>query len=373
MTDIFTTTPEGFLKGRACVTSIGVFPYQKADGTIEWELRHPDDVFADVSMDSLRLKPLTNDHPAVFVDATNVKEYQVGNLGDNPFNGDNIHLTIDMVVQDNDAIANVLSGKRELSCGYSCDLVDEAGAWLGVPYDKRQKNIRYNHVAIVDNARAGEAARIRFDSADAIMVEPPLVKEDEKNIDTKEANMPTLKKIVLDGIDYEAEEAVIKALNAEKSRADAAEKVIASSKADMQSVEAARDTFKDRVDALEKELAEVKASHLDIAAINAGVEKKIALIKAAEKAEIELKGDEADVDIQKAVIMKVFPNAKLDGHDGVYLTGRFDGALEFLDSKADATVRAAGTSTVKVDEALTAKSARGNMIERLKNQHKAEK
>ena len=185
--------------------------------------------------------------------------------------------------------------------------------------------------------------------------------------------MPTLKKIVLDSIDYEAEEAVIKAFNAEKSRADDAEKVIADSKAVMQSVEAARDTFKDRVDALTAELVQVKASHLDAAAISAGVEKKIALIKAAEKAEIELKGDEADVDIQKAVIMKAFPNAKLDGRDEVYLAGRFDGALEFLDSKADATVRAAGTSTVKIDEAPTAKSARDNYIERLKNQHKAEK
>jgi hypothetical protein len=97
------------------------------------------------------------------------------------------------------------------------------------------------------------------------------------------------------------------------------------------------------------------------------------LLKAAEKAGVELKGDESDVEIQKAVIMQAFPAAKLDGRDETYLAGRFDGALEFLDSKVDATVRAAGVSTVKVDEAITSGSARDRYIERLKTQHKAEK
>ena len=166
----FEKTPEGYLKGRACVTNIGVFPYLKADGTVEYELRHPDDVFDFDSVNSLKLKPVTNNHPTEMVGPSNIKDLAVGSLGDNPFNGDNIHLTIDMIITDEKTIQDIMNGKRELSCGYSADLVDESGVWLGMPYTKRQKNIRYNHCSVVDSARAGEAARIKMDAADAIMV-----------------------------------------------------------------------------------------------------------------------------------------------------------------------------------------------------------
>ena len=42
---------------------------------------------------------------------------------------------------------------------------------MGMGYDFIQRNIRANHVAIVDRARAGDSARIRLDSADAVLVE----------------------------------------------------------------------------------------------------------------------------------------------------------------------------------------------------------
>ena len=40
-----------------------------------------------------------------------------------------------------------------------------------MPYDYIQRNIRANHVAIVEKGRAGDAPRIRLDSADAVMLE----------------------------------------------------------------------------------------------------------------------------------------------------------------------------------------------------------
>lgn len=369
MTEPFVETPEGFLRGRACITNIGVFPYRMADGSIEWELRHPDDVFDSESMDSFRLKPITNDHPSVMVDASNVKEFQVGNLGDNPINGDNIHLTIDMIVQDKKTIEDIRAGKQELSCGYVCEVIDESGVWLGVPYTKRQKNIRGNHVAVVDAARAGEAARIRLDSADAIMVDPtenPV----EKIKSDKEAEMPELKKLTLDGIEYQAEESVLVALKTAQDRADAAEKVNADAKTALAAVEAERDTFKDKVDALGKELAEAKASHLDEAAIASAVEKKLALLRAADKHGVELKGDESNEDIQKAVIHKAFPDAKLDGVDAVYLSGRYDGAVEYLDAKIDGDVRVVGGAPAHTDNGSKATEAEKAYRDRLLAQAK---
>lgn len=354
MTEPFVSTEEGYLKGRACITNIGIFPYKLADGSIEWELRHPDDVFDPESMASYRLKPVTNEHPAVFVDSTNVRDYQVGNLGDNPINGDNIHLTIDMIVQDKDTIQDIINGKRELSCGYSCDVVDESGVWLGMPYTKRQKNIRCNHTAVVPLGRAGEAARIRLDAADAIMMdsnEAITTSRVDANInDNEEATMPDLKKLVLDGIEYQAEESVLVAFKAAQDRADAAEKSIAEVKTDLASVEAERDTFKDKVDALEKELADAKAKAMDTAVIDAAVEKKLSMLRAADKYGVELKGDESNEDIQKAIILKAFPNAVLDKADAVYLAGRYDGAVEFLDAKIDGDARIAGGASTKTND-----------------------
>ncbi len=74
MTTKFTRTTEGFLTGRAIVTSIGVFTYQYADGTVLRELRLPEEVFALESLESMKLKPVTNQHPDGFVTPENQKE-----------------------------------------------------------------------------------------------------------------------------------------------------------------------------------------------------------------------------------------------------------------------------------------------------------
>ena len=93
----FDTTEEGFLKGIASVTNIGVFPYLKADGSWEWELRHPDDVFAQESLDSLKMKPITNDHPTELVTPENIDKYQVGNIGNDIRSWDGIHVAVNHV------------------------------------------------------------------------------------------------------------------------------------------------------------------------------------------------------------------------------------------------------------------------------------
>ncbi len=70
-------------------------------------------------------------------------------------------IRVPMILVDQWAIAAVRGGKRELSCGYSCDLRFEAGATpQGEVYDAIQSNIRGNHLAIV-------AAAERVRSADS--------------------------------------------------------------------------------------------------------------------------------------------------------------------------------------------------------------
>src|SRR5271156_2344986 len=76
-------TDEGFLKAHAVVTRAGIFEYINADGSIRRELRHPNDVFQAESLGSMKMKPITNGHPAQkLVTSKNIKELAVGYTGE---------------------------------------------------------------------------------------------------------------------------------------------------------------------------------------------------------------------------------------------------------------------------------------------------
>lgn len=403
MTEPFTRTVEGFLKGRAIVTSIGVFTYMKADGTVQRELRLPEEVFNFATLDSMKLKPVTLNHPKELVTSDNAKDLQVGSLGDNPsytnqeidWNGnfryadevtDGINCAIDMMITQEDAINEVLNGKQSLSMGYTCDLevAQPDSYWCGIGYDFIQRNIRYNHCAIVDAARAGDNAKIelRLDSEDAILQDKiPVNKHTDSNGGTN------MKKIVLDGIEYEAEESVIKALNETKMRADKAEKdacekqkeldeAIANAKKakdelekKLSEVEAEKDTEKEKADKLEKENEELKKTSADSKKLDEAVKAKLELMRNADKVGVEVKDDMKDEDIKKAIILSQFPNAKFDGKDDVYIQARYDATLEIISEKNDSDNRTFSTElppTQRSDE----NDARNRMIARMKNHGK---
>ena len=397
MTVPFETTTEGFLRGRAIVTSIGVFSYARKDGTIQRELRLPEEVFAEGTLNSMKLKPVTLNHPTELVTKDNADKLQVGSLGDNPSRTtqwhdtpydevtDGINCAIDMVITNKDAINAVLNGKNALSMGYTCDLeIAEPGStWCGVEYDFIQRNIRYNHCAIVDSARAGDNAKIelRVDSEDAVL-EDMVIKLDG-------GTKMELKKINLDGIEYQAEESVIKALNAEKTRADKAEKDACEEKktmdkkvADLEDkekelekriseLEAERDTAKEKADNAEKELEKVKADSADPKHLDEAVKAKMELLHNAEKAKVEVKEDMSDLDIKKAIITSQFPKANFDGKDEVYIQARYDSAVEMISEKNDSTTRQF-TSDVPPENHVDENDARAKMIARMKNHGKEE-
>lgn len=378
----FERTTEGFLKGRAIVTCCGVFTYKRADGTLQRELRLPEEVFASATLESLKLKPVTLNHPTELVTSENADMLQVGSLGDNPswtnqtkdWDGksfdrqditDGFNVAIDMIVTKKEAIDAVINGKQGLSMGYTCDLemAEPGSTWCGVEYDYVQRNIRYNHCAIVDAGRAGDNAKIqlRVDSADAIL--------ENKLASNTNGGIEMLKKINLDGIDYEAEESVIKALNAQKKRADDALAELSKFKEDsakeLSVMTAERDTQKERADKAEEDLAKAKEEALDSTKLDEAVNARIELYKNADKAGVEVKNDMKDADIKKAIIAKVFPKANLDGKDENYLNARYDATIEILAEKADSTSRQilSDNSDVHSD---SADKARERMIASLK-------
>lgn len=157
-------TKGGFIRGESIATRAGVFIYRNANGSIQKELRHPNEVFHEDSLETLEMLPVTLDHPKEFVDASNAHKYDIGSTGENyRIEGD--HIAVTLIIKHQDAIDAINDGKHEISMGYYAELIADKGIYNGEEYDFRQTNIRYNHLAIVDKGRAGSIARLKFDSA----------------------------------------------------------------------------------------------------------------------------------------------------------------------------------------------------------------
>jgi hypothetical protein len=164
-------TPEGFLKVDAIVTRTGVLRYLNPDQSIRKELRHPDDVFLQRSLDTMKMIPITKLHPTEKeVTSDNAKMLSVGFTGED-VRPDGKFIRIPLLVTAQEAIDSIENGMQELSLGYTLVLVEEPGEYDNERYDYRQTEIEYNHLAIVPNARAGAEARIKLDADDALQVD----------------------------------------------------------------------------------------------------------------------------------------------------------------------------------------------------------
>jgi hypothetical protein len=323
-------TDEGYLVGRAVITNVGVFSYVNTDGTVRRELRLPEEVFFADSLATLVGKPLTNNHPQDEVNPQNVDKYTVGAVM-SPINHDEFHVSAGIVVNKADGIAAVKMGRTSLSCGYKCRLDWTPGVWMGSNYDCIQREIRYNHVSIVDKGRAGDAARLRMDTVSTSYC-----------IHTKEDTMVenVLRTINLDGVDYKAEDAVVNALKGANDRADAIQTTLDALSTEKSTLEAERDALKEKVDSISKELVESQASKLDMTEVDNRVKARIALLTMAGKAKVEVTDSMDDKAIKIAVIKAVSSSAVLDGKDDSYIAARFDLAVESLSEKKEEDIKA---------------------------------
>jgi hypothetical protein len=190
-------TPQGFLKVPGFATRTGVFTYRDGDGTLRRELRHPDDVFAPESTVTLKNVPVTLEHPPEMLTPENVKQYMKGYTTDRVEVNRDL-LETDLIIADQEAIDAVQSKKaRELSCGYYADLVEETGDFNGAQYDCRQKNVRYNHLAIVKGGRAGPEVRLRMDSKDAVQEKEQVQSAPGQADEAPQAGGPTKPVVIL--------------------------------------------------------------------------------------------------------------------------------------------------------------------------------
>ena len=114
--------------------------------------RTPEEVFDPVSLASFENKPFCNDHPDEDVTTRNSRELQCGYIRNVRRGEGELKdcVIADVVVTDQDVIDLILSGeKRQLSLGYDSVIEKDAnGRYL-------MKKIRGNHLALVDEGRAG--------------------------------------------------------------------------------------------------------------------------------------------------------------------------------------------------------------------------
>lgn len=300
-----TRTDEGYLIDSPIVARTGILIYRNDDGSIRKELRRPEEVFSEDSLNSYYAKPITVDHPKSKVNSKNVSSLKVGTmLSKGRKDGENVRT--DIVIHNPDNIGD----KRELSVGYDIDLDETPGVYNGERYDAEQKNIRVNHLSVVKKARAGEQARLNMDSDEEPLNQLELVE------------MP---KIRLDnGIEYEALPEVAVAM--EKLRTDANGNVAVIQQKDSQiaTLMGERDTLKARVDGIPAELeTATKKARTDA---EAAITARTALEQTAKTFKIDSK-DKSDVEIKHAVIKTFNKDFEPSGKSSEYVQAAYDIAV----------------------------------------------
>jgi len=247
-------TQVGGIKVAARLTRVGVLKYRLFDGSVRRELRLPDEVFKADSMGTLEEATVTDlQHHRGMLHAGNWKEATLGHARGIRQDGD--FVAGDLIIQDAKTAAEVESKKlSDISCGYRCKLDWQEGEWKGEHYDAIQRDIRYNHVAVLPpgKGRAGTDVSIRLDGTDAECVSEP-------------NGEVTMKVIKLDGKELEyGSEAHIQHLEsahmADIEKADAREQELTKERDELQAkFDAAEAARKKREEDDEEEMAKASA------------------------------------------------------------------------------------------------------------------
>jgi hypothetical protein len=372
-------TDEGYLTGIAPITRAGVFTYHGSDGKPYNELRHPDDVFSPDSLETLKMVPITNTHPWFGrVKSDNVKRVQVGMTGES-VTTDAPHVMSSIKITDSSAVEDIDSGRQQVSAGYKCQVINETGVFDGIEYTSRQKNIRYNHVALCDAGRAGPDVGLNLDSLDTEDTDIMISDSVEYSQFTGSKNMG---KIVLDSCEYEAPQDVINACNRDKLRTDAilAESTakIASLTKDHDALKGENAALKAKVDSFDKrdfgkEIQEAVKNRRDLE-----TSASIVLPK-----EVSGKFDSmSDADIRKAVISTKLPDLKLDSQSDAFIDGCYNTVIAsakqekkagaIAGQRADSKDRESGRDS-RQDGKINSEAAHERYVDEMKNGWKKKK
>lgn len=299
-------TDEGFIKDAPIIGRTGILEYRNVDGSIRREYRPPEEAFNADSLASIRGKPITMGHHGLVTPATFRQSQPIGTvLSDGRQDGNNIRADVVIYSLDTD--------DRELSCGYQTEVEETSGVTPeGEHYDAIQRNIVYNHLAIVPRGRAGNA-RLNMDG---------------EQIFEMEVDGTMSEKIKLDnGIEYDVPAEVKVAFDAMMEKADEQKKEFDALSAKFDSASAEIEKLK--ADAVQAE-TDFKAK------FDSAVKETIDLRMIAGKHGIEKADEMSNEEIKRAVVAKVHPKLNLDGKSAEYIEVAYDLAKDVETQHQDA-------------------------------------
>ncbi|WP_026702854.1 DUF2213 domain-containing protein [Salibacterium aidingense] len=331
-------TDEGYLTVRAVVTKPGVYPYQRGDGSVQYELKHLEDIYSDRTVMSCNAKPITDDHPREPVNLKNVKVHGRG-FSHSDAQVKNNGVMVTFTVFDEDLIRKIREeDKREISLGFETELVAEDGEYNGQRYQYRQTQVDVNHIAIVDKGRVGPEAAIRGDS-------------DAWQIDSNQKQNgggSTMAKLKIDEQEFEVPSEVKSKVEGLQAKADSYDQL----KKDHDTTVANYDAQKTELDKKKKELEDAQKAEPKQDAIDNAVEARLSLLDEAREhlpEDFEYKG-RTDSDIKVAVIQAQDEKFEAKDKSDEYINARYDATMSFL---KDSVQTATGQNNMKFTKTNT--------------------
>ncbi len=190
------------------LSKVGIYAYLGKNipgapdpGKIYYVYRPEDELSDPACIDSFKLLPWTDDHPPGLLGEedeglTPAEEKGVqGVIGERVYYEDGVlYGNIKVFSQTMDEL--IRKGKKELSCGYRSKYEWQSGTYNGDQYDVIQRQIRGNHLSLVDEGRMGSEVAVldafTLDSKDVIH----MTEEEKKALAALLAMLPALQKIV---------------------------------------------------------------------------------------------------------------------------------------------------------------------------------
>lgn len=150
------------------LSKVGIYPYSgaqigaaQADHDKIFRVYRPaEELSAEETIESFKLVPLIDDHTMLGEGFTAAEQKGVaGVIGESVF-FENDTLYGNPKIYSSALAEKIKNGKTELSMGYKCRYDFTPGIWNGQQYDVVQRNLRGNHVALVDEGRMGPEVAI---------------------------------------------------------------------------------------------------------------------------------------------------------------------------------------------------------------------
>ena len=314
-------TAEGYLVATARVARTGVQQYLASElgdvaaaagfkpNDVVRVLRSEKEVFDEDSLRTITRLPVTIDHPKEHVTADNWSKLSVGEVGD-AYATEPEWIVVNPMIKDAAATKAAKTTHKQISMGYTANIVEYGDKAIA---DFEQKDIRYNHLALVSKARAGDMARI----ADSWGVCPVTDYDPGNSPSTRKGvSDMELKPVVLgDAVaqvavgDIAAVEAYKVAMTKKLADAEAAKK-------------AAEDKKDEEIGELKAKLKKAEdAAIVDVDALVAARSALVAQVKAVDAA-IEVAG-KSDAELRKLAVKSKLGDAAIADASDAEISGMF--------------------------------------------------